>query len=58
MIALPFARGFATHMSNAELNHLAISAPLLVWRAWFGWTSRMRTPIALGSRRSLSAVSA
>lgn len=46
MIAAPFARGFATHMSNAELNHLATSAPLLAWRAWFGWTSRIANAVA------------
>lgn len=50
MIAKPFARDFATHMSNAEISHLASSAPLLAWRAWFGWTSR-RVNVAVAGRR-------
>lgn len=40
LMARPFRRDFATHMSNAELAHLMASAPLMAARVWSGWAAR------------------
>ena len=34
MIARPLSRAFATHLSNADLAHLSMSAPLIISRYW------------------------
>lgn len=34
MIARPLSRAFTTHLSNADLAHLSMSAPLIVSRYW------------------------
>jgi hypothetical protein len=34
MIARPLSRTFPTHLSNADLAHLSMSAPLIVSRYW------------------------
>lgn len=30
----PISRGFATHLSNVDLAHIGLSAPLRAWREW------------------------
>lgn len=40
LVARPFHRDLATHMSNAELAHLLASAPLMASRVWSGWAGR------------------
>ncbi|MBL8659624.1 MAG: phosphotransferase [Rhodospirillales bacterium] len=49
LVARPFRRDFATHMSNAELTHLLASAPLMAARMWSGWAARTAGlgPVAL-----------
>ncbi len=34
MVARPLSRAFTTHLSNADLAHLSMSAPLIVSRYW------------------------
>ena len=34
MIAPPLSRAFTTHLSNADLAHLFLSAPLIASRYW------------------------
>lgn len=49
LVAHPFRRDFATHMSNAELTHLLASSPLMASRVWSGWAARTTGlgPVAL-----------